>query len=77
MELVVSSLGARYYKSRIYRNRIECVFWGHRGREIKQWLRDTFGETDDMVYASDDNEPYGYEALITNEQLTMILLKWS
>lgn len=64
-------------KSRYYHGRYECVFYGRRGREIKQWLRDTYGEHDDMIYASDDDLETGFSAMINNEQLTILILRWS
>lgn len=68
---------ATFYKSSCYRNRYECVFWGRNGPTIKQWIRDTFGENDDLVYDSDEYGETSYSALITPEQLTLLILKWS
>lgn len=70
---------ATFYKSIYYRNRYECIFWGRNGPTIKQWIRDTFGENDDLVYEciSDEYGEPSYSALITPEQLTLVMLKWS
>jgi hypothetical protein len=52
-----------------------------RGVHIKQWIRDTFGEADDMVYANSSMDGFSnisnFESLITDEQLSLLLLKWS
>lgn len=64
-------------KSQYYHGRYECGFYGRRGREMKQWLRDAFGEDDDMIYASDDDPYHGYDAMVNDEQLTSLILRWS
>jgi hypothetical protein len=66
-------------KSRYYHGRYECGFYGRRGREMKQWLRDAFGEDDDMIYASVDDigDGIGYDAMINDEQLTLMIIKWT
>jgi hypothetical protein len=74
---VISLKGVQIKKSRYYHGRYECGFWGKHGREMKQWLRDTFGENDDMIYASNDDLENSYDAMINKEQLTILLLKWS
>ncbi len=74
---VISLKSADIQKSRYYRGRYECRFYGRRGKEMKQWLRDTFGEHDDMIYASDLDIEDGYDAMINDQQLTVLLLRWS
>jgi hypothetical protein len=64
-------------KSQYYRGRYECRFYGQRGSEIKQWLRDTYGEHDDLIYDNDNDIDNGYQATITDQQLTMLMLRWS
>lgn len=67
-------------KSRVYHGRYECIFHSRKGQEIKQWIRSTFGDDDDLVYTSSDidgssvGENCG--ALITESQLTLALLRW-
>lgn len=68
--------GLNVYPSRNYHNRWECYFWGSRGKLIKYWIRTSFGETDDLVWASNDQIGVAYESLITSEQLTLTLLRW-
>jgi hypothetical protein len=72
--------GLSIYKSKFYHGRYECVFWGRDGPKIKQWLRDTFGEHDDMIYVSEDDEfetDGNYGALINDQQLALTILRWS
>jgi len=64
-------------KSQYYRGRYECRFYGQKGREIKQWLRDTYGEHDDLIYDSDNDIDNGYNATINEQQLTLLILRWS
>lgn len=69
--------GAWLVPSDIWRNRWECYFWGKQGRMIRYWIRDTFGDTDDFVWARGNNQNnQEYSALITAEQLTLTLLRW-
>jgi hypothetical protein len=78
-EIVVSSptKGLIIYKSTTYHNRYECCFLGPRGGEIRQWLRDTFGQTDDMMYASGRVDyMYYYDSVINDHQLVLTLLRW-
>ena len=73
--------GCGIIKSKIYHGRYECYFYGTRGVSIKKWVRETFGENDDLVYTSDDidgsNVGEGCGSLITKEQLTLLLLRRS
>jgi hypothetical protein len=70
--------GISFYKSKYYRGRFECVLWGRRSKEILEWIKATFGETDDMVYATEEHDAYnGYDALVTEEQMALTLLRWS
>ena len=65
--------------SQIYHGRYECYFYSTRGQLIKQWIRDQFGE-DDFVYASseiDSSLGEGCSALVTKEQISWIILRWS
>lgn len=64
-------------KSKYYHGRYECAFYGRRGIEMKRWLRDIYGDDDDMIYASDDDAETGYDAMINDEQLTLMILKWT
>lgn len=68
--------GLIIYKSTTYHNRYECCFFAPRGKEIRQWLRDTFGQTDDMIYASGFVNGYFYDAVINDRQLVSTLMKW-
>jgi hypothetical protein len=72
-------IGLIIEKSRYYHGRYECVFYGARGRDIKQWLRDTFGANDDMIYAADDSADgiNACSAMINDQQLMLLLLRWS
>jgi hypothetical protein len=65
-----------YRASRYYRGRYECCFCGRRGTEIKVWIQENFGPEDDMIYASDDSLD-GYQAMLSVQQLTATVLKWS
>ena len=68
-------------RSPVYHGRYECFFFGRKGISIKNWVRETFGDNDDLVYANYEtdgiNVMQGCEALITDQQLTLILLRWS
>ncbi len=73
--------GLIYWPSRYYHNRYECNFYGRRGIEIRTWIRENWGDTDDMVWASGEDwfsqdRNYEYTAMITPQQLTLLLLKW-
>lgn len=74
--------GVIYWPSRYYRNRYECQFYGRRGIDIRNWIRDCWGDIDDMVWSTGENwagsiQPdYTYTAMITPQQLTHLLLKW-
>lgn len=67
--------------SPVYHGRYECFFYGRKGKSIKNWIRETFGDNDDLVYANYGtdgiNVMQGCEALITDQQLTLTLLRWS
>jgi hypothetical protein len=74
--------GAIIVKSKTrFVGRYEVYTYGMRGVHIKQWIRDTFGEADDMVYANSSMDGFSnisnFESLITDEQLSLLLLKWS
>ena len=64
-----------------YRNRYECFFFASRGMEIKSWIRTTFGDDDDLVYTNGDIDGSSVDedcgALITDQQLTLTILRWS
>ena len=74
--------GLMYWPARYYRNRYECSFYGRRGIDIRRWIRNQWGDTDDQVWSSGENwsgpvQPdYTYTAMITPQQLTLLLLKW-
>ena len=67
--------GVNVYPSKIYRSRYECVYYGRRGTEIKDWVRATFSN-DDLVWASSDSYDLTseYESLINAEQLELLCL---
>jgi hypothetical protein len=67
---------ADFHPSSYYHGRWECVFYGRRGSEILRWIRNTFGDDDDMVYCINGVGKEDCRALITDEQLTMTLLRW-
>lgn len=82
-------MGYKWIPSKIYHNRHELFVWGkHNVREgmdefnILKFIRNAYPE-DDFLYASDEssnNEENRlglfYRALITNEQITLITLKF-
>lgn len=70
--------GIGFYKSKIYRGRYECIAYGSRRDIILSYIRETFGDEDDMVYAQEDSDEHytGYDALVTEEQMTQIILRW-
>jgi hypothetical protein len=74
-------LGMIAAPSKVYHGRNECFFYGRSGQEIKSWIRNTFGDTDDLVYTTGDIDGSNIRedcgALITDGQLTMTLLRWS
>lgn len=74
-------LGMLAVPSKVYHGRNECFFYGRKGVEIKSWIRNTFGDIDDLVYANGDidgsNVHADCGALITDQQLTMTLLRWT
>jgi hypothetical protein len=72
-------LGMIVKESNVYHGRNECIFFGRSGSAIKWWIRDQFGKTDDLVYITgdiDNSVRPDCEALITDQQLTITLLKW-
>jgi hypothetical protein len=72
-------LGMIVKESNVYHGRNECIFFGRSGLAIKWWIRDQFGKTDDLVYITgdiDNSVRPDCEALITDQQLTITLLKW-
>lgn len=69
--------GADFFVSKKYKGRYEVMFYMSRGKEIKNWIRDTFGESDPLVHAIDENNQWGYESLISPEQLTLVCMKWT
>ena len=62
-------------KSRYYRGRYCCLFYGPIGTKIKKWIRAQFLE-DDMVYADDITAGEYCMALITEQQLMIVKLRW-
>jgi hypothetical protein len=63
-----------------YRNRFELRFYGRAGATVKNWIRETYGAEDDMVYASNlghgaDTMDY-YESMVSYEQLVFLVLKF-
>lgn len=68
-------------KSPVYHGRYECFFYGRKGLSMKRWIRETFGDNDDLVYTNCEidgsNVTQNCGALITDQQLTLTLLKWS
>ena len=63
-------------KSRYYRGRYSCFFYGPTGMKIKNWVREQFGD-DDMIYANETTS--GEEdcmGLITEQQLMIVKLRW-
>jgi len=70
--------GLSIRKSTIYHDRYECYFYGKKGKEIKLWLRNCFGEQDDMIYSYEEPymNPMCYKSLINDMQLTALLLKF-
>lgn len=66
-------------KSRIYHGRNECYFYGYSGEKIKTWIREKFGDDDDLVYTNsviDSSVSVECGALITDEQLLITALVW-
>lgn len=67
--------------SKIFRSRWECFFYGRRGAEVKRWILESFGDSDDTVYTSSDLDGFGVTdgcgALITDEQLNLLILRWT
>jgi hypothetical protein len=70
-------MGIEIKKSKIYRSRYEVICYGKHSF-VKTWIRDTFGDADDMVWDSDDGDEHytGYDALITEEQAMLVKLKF-
>jgi hypothetical protein len=78
--VIFQSRGIAVYRARYYHGRYECCFWGRRGAEIKEWLRVSFGNSDDMIYASEyygDEGRTGYDAMVNEGQLCLLMLRWS
>jgi hypothetical protein len=73
--------GAIIIPSGTFRGRHTVYVYGMRGIKIKNWIRETFGESDDMVYANSSIDGFenssNFDSLITDEQLSILLLKWS
>lgn len=73
--------GAIINPAKRFKGRNEVYAYGSRGNEIRSWIRDTFGNHDDMVYANSSmdgfNNSNNFCSLITDEQLSQLLLKWS
>ena len=79
-DCVAKISGLLVFKSRYYRGRYECVFFGRQGPAIKEWIRQQFGDSDDLVYASEEDTDVwhqSYSSLITEAQLNWVLLRWS
>lgn len=74
-------LGATITPCDTFRGRHKVFTYGRHGIRIKQWLRETFGESDDMVYANSSmdgfNNSSNFDSLITDEQLLLLILKWA
>jgi hypothetical protein len=74
-------LGATITPCDTFRGRHTVDTYGRQGVKIKQWLRETFGESDDMVYANSSmdgfNNSSNFDSLITDEQLLLLMLKWA
>jgi len=72
--------GMIFISSRYYHGRYECMGWGRRGREIIEWIRQNFGEVDDFVYATEEFTEEGIrglDALISQDQLALTLIRWN
>ena len=73
--------GAIIIPNDTFRGRHTVYVYGMRGIKIKNWIRETFGESDDMVYANSSidgfNNSSNFDSLVTDEQLSILLLKWS
>lgn len=67
--------GMKAKSSTTYQGRYECFFYGWQGIQIRDWIRATFGDSDDLVYMSDKDT--GATAFITEQQLQLTLLRWS
>jgi hypothetical protein len=72
MNTLIRIPGMDVIDSVMYVGRVECRFWGTRGRQIKYWVTETFGN-DDMIYCTDRN----MTSLLAKQQLTMLLLRWA
>lgn len=74
-------LGMLAVPSKVYQGRNECFFYGRKGVEIKSWIRSMFGDADDLVYTTGDidgsNVHEDCGALITEQQLSLTMLRWS
>jgi hypothetical protein len=69
--------GIDIYPSPTYRGRWECHFRGRKGQHMKQYIRETFGDQDDMVYTTGDIDSSVHDdcgALITDHQLSWLIL---
>lgn len=81
MTEAVNIQGANFVKSTQFRGRWMVYTYGLRGHGIKTWIRSTFGEHDDMVYASSSLDGFSnhsnFCSLISDEQLSELLLKWT
>lgn len=78
--MTINIPGMKAVKSPIYHGRYECVFYGRKGVLIKDWIRNKFGEKDDMIYANSDIDSSLIEdcgALLTNKQLCFTILRWA
>lgn len=70
-------MGIEFTKSKYYHSRYEVIVYGRHSIIALQWIRDTFGDEDDMIYASDTDLNYtGYHSLVTEEQMLLIKLKF-
>lgn len=67
-----------FVTSKYHRGRYECYLYGKAGLEITKWIREMFGEDDDLVYSIDSSySEHEYTSLITREQLNLLSLRWS
>lgn len=80
MKIKVNIFGFIVVESPVYHGRYECIFYGSKGISIKNWIRKTFGDNDDLVYTNYETDGImnaRCEALINDQQLTLTLLRWS
>lgn len=71
--------GVGFYKSKIYHGRYECIAYGRKRIEVLFYIRETFGDEDDLVYAQEygDEHYTGYDSLLTEEQMMQVILKFA